>query len=151
MADTAAGGWVRWATRSSVSTRPSASLSATFSAGSGRASASTRCSASATGINGMILRLRAVVAGLAAALFEQTNALDMYAALHRLDHVVDRQTSNRGRDQRFHLDASLSGDLHCRLHQKTGQRMLRIDVDLDLGNRQRMAEPDQPVGAFGRH
>src|SRR5512143_2494949 len=100
MAETAAGGCVRCAARSAVSTRPWPSCSATVSAGNGSAPASTRCNASATGINAMILRLRAVVAGLAAALLQQADALDAHAALDRLDHVVDGQAGDRHRGER---------------------------------------------------
>jgi len=39
----------------------------------------------------------AIVSGLAAFFLDEVDALDATAALHRLDHVVDRKTRNRHR------------------------------------------------------
>src|SRR6476661_6375117 len=117
MAETAAGGWVRSAVRSAVSTRPCAWVSGTLSGARGRASLSTRACASATESSAATdLFLCFVVAGLAAALFHQMDVLDAHAALDRLDHVVDGEAGDRGRHQGLHLDAGLAGDLHGRAH-----------------------------------
>src|SRR3569833_3843400 len=135
MAETSFGGCVRLAARSVARTRPSASSSATVSVGKGSAPASTCRRASATGINGMSGFPRLPVAGLAAALLQEADALDAHAFLDRLDHVVDGQARDRDGGQRFHLDAGLAGHLYGRLHAITGQGVFRIDLDLDLGDR----------------
>ena len=63
-----------------------------------------------------------------------------------------RQAGDRHGGQRLHLDAGLAGDLDGRAARtKPGQRRVRLDVDRDLGERQRMAERDQLVRALGRH
>src|SRR5262245_23465247 len=136
MAETLAGGWVRSATTSSASTRPCASPSGVACAGSGAAPASTRASASATGISATISLLRPVVTRLAAALLDQPDALDAYAALHRLHHVVDGEAGDRHRGQRLHLDPGRAGDLHGRAHVEARQRAVWLDVDRDLGHGQ---------------
>src|SRR5476649_594977 len=151
MAETAAGGWVRSAVTSWVSTRPSASLSGTVSAGNALASASTRARASATGISGIALGPRVKIAGLAAAFRQQADALDVHAFFDRLGHVVDGEARDRHGNERFHLDAGLSGHLYRRLHQEAGQSMFRIDLDLDFGDRQRVTERNQAMRALGRH
>src|SRR6185437_8603416 len=151
MAETSSGGCVRFAARSVASTRASASSSATVSVPSGCVPDSTWRNASATGINGISGLLRTPVAGLAAALFQKADALDAHAFLDRLDHVVDGQARDRHGGQRLHLDPGLAVDLDGRLYPVTGQGVLRIDLDLDLGDRQRMAERDERMRALGRH
>src|SRR6185437_10090441 len=144
MADTSAGGWVRRAFRSCASTRPSASLSGTSSAGSGPACASTRSSASATDSNATASKLLgAVMAALAAALFDEPDALDAHAALHRFHHIVDRETGDRHRSQRFHLDAGLPRYPDLGAHGDAGQLGVGLQLELDLRQRQRMAQRDQ--------
>src|SRR5690349_10297585 len=112
MAETAAGGCVRKAATSLVRTRPWASMSGTCSLGNGAASASTRASASATGISATALLLHAIGARFAAALLDEADALDAHAAFDRLHHIVDGEAGDRHRGQRLHLDPGLSGDLH---------------------------------------
>src|SRR5262245_38420840 len=131
MAETAAGGWVRSAFRSSASTRPCACARGMGSAASGSASLSTSACASATESSAATALLhslardlvrnpvpafrdhaRPIMAGLAAALLDQVDVLDAHAALDRLHHVVDGEAGDRRRHQRLHLDAGLAGDLH---------------------------------------
>src|SRR5262245_17638400 len=116
MADTSAGGCVRSAAKSAVSTRPCASLSGQSSGASGFASASTRASASATGINAMRLRPRSIAPGLSAALLDQANALDTHASLYRLHHVVDGEAGDRDGGERLHLNTGLAGHLDGGAH-----------------------------------
>src|SRR5690242_13755003 len=85
----------------------------------------------------------AEVAGLAAALLEQMNAVDGHAALDRLHHVVDGEAGDRDRGERFHLDAGLAFDLDGRAHDEPRQLMMRLDLDLDLRDRQGMAEGNE--------
>src|SRR4029079_10606133 len=119
MAETAAGGCVRRAARSAASNRPCASASGTSTAGSGWASASTRLSASATLSNAAIgSSSRPEYAGLAAALLDQSDPLDVRATLDRLDHVVNGEARDRHRGQRFHLDAGVAFHLHGRADDK---------------------------------
>src|SRR5919108_2529831 len=110
MAETSAGGCVRKAATSRASTRPCASLSSASSAASGSAPASTRRSASATGISAIDLFLCLKAPGLAAALFEQSNTLDAHSALNGFDHVVDGETGHGHGGERLHLDSSLAGN-----------------------------------------
>src|SRR5579871_6802805 len=152
MADTSAGGWVRRAFRSSANTRPWASLSGTSSAGSGTACANTRSSASATDSKATALRLpRAIMAALAAALFDEPDALDPHAALDRLHHVVDGETGDRNRGQRFHLDAGLPRYPDFGAHRDAGQLGIGRQLELDLRQRQRMTERNQFVRPLCRH
>ena len=95
--------------------------------------------------------LRPVDARLAAALFDQMNALDAHAALGRLHHVVDREARDRHGGERLHLDAGLAFELAGRAHDQARELLVRRDVDLDLGQRERMAERDQFVRLLRRH
>src|SRR5882724_11901097 len=94
---------------------------------------------------------RAIMTGLAAYFLDQMNAFDANAALHRLDHVVDRKTSDRHRRQRFHLDAGWAGDLDGGADDAAGQFFVGRDVERDLRQRQRMAKRYQVRSALRRH
>src|SRR4051812_13762441 len=88
----------------------------------------------------------AIMAGLAALLLDEVDALDADAALDRLHHVVDGEAGNRYRGERFHLDAGRAGDFHRGPDDAPRQLAVRLDVERDLRQRQRMAKRDQ----FGR-
>src|SRR5216684_6980400 len=151
MAETAAGGWERRAARSAASTRPLASAIGTFSDGSGSTPSSTRASASSTessAISVLVLG-RLVETRLAAALLDEPDRLDAHAAFERLGHVVDRETGDRDRGQRLHLHAGSSGHLGGGADEQAGQVAVGLDLDLDLGERERMAERDQLMGTLG--
>ena len=62
------------------------------------------------------------MAGAAAALFDEPNALDAHAAFDRFDHVIDGETGDGYRGQRFHLDAGLARHLdpRSRITQSSG-------------------------------
>src|SRR4051794_3738089 len=55
----------------------------------------------------------AVVARLAALLFNQVDALDAHTALHRLDHVVDGEAGDRHSRKRLHLNSGRTRYLHA--------------------------------------
>src|SRR5437667_5993496 len=74
----------------------------------------------------------AIMPGRAALFLDEMNALDVDAALGRLDHVVDRQARDRHRGQRLHLDAGRSGDLDACPYDAAGQFFIRRDVERDL-------------------
>jgi hypothetical protein len=84
---------VRSAAMSSASIAPARS-SGTVSTGNGLASMRTSRSASATGIRAMIRRAPAFHYPICHALVQKADALDADPALHRLDHVVNRQGAN---------------------------------------------------------
>src|SRR3989440_161719 len=151
MAETSSGGCMRSAARSSASTRPSASASATRSAGSGSTPSSTRASASPTGSSATSGSLHAVYSRLAAALLDEMDALNAHAALDRLHHVVDRQACDRDGGERLHLNASLAGELAGSAHDQARELVVGRDVDLDFGERERVAERDQLVRLLRRH
>src|SRR5689334_20903431 len=129
MAETSCGGWVRRAGRSSASTRPSASASGTCSTGSASTPSITRASASATESSAISAPLRQIDARLATALLHEVDVLDAHAALGRLHHVVDRETRDRDRGQRLHLDTGLAFELAGRANDQAGQPLVRYDVD----------------------
>ncbi len=79
------------------------------------------------------------------------DAFDGHAALHRLDHVIDRQAGDRYRGQRFHLHAGLAGNLDRGAHDQAGQLVVGRYLHLNLGDRQRMAKRNKLMRLFGRH
>ena len=91
------------------------------------------------------------VARPAAALLDEADVGDRHAAVDGLGHVVDGEAGDRDGGQRLHLDAGLAGDLGRGADAKAGEVVVGVDVDGDLGERQRVAERDQLVGALGRH
>ena len=84
---------------------------------------------------------------LAAKFFQQAHAFDDHAAIHGLAHVVDGQRSDAGSGQRFHLDTSLPGQLAGSANQYA-VFTIRLQLDLDAGEQQRMTQRDQFVGLF---
>ena len=58
-------------------------------------------------------------------------AFDANAALDRLDHVVDRQTRDRHRGQRLHLDAGRAGDLDSGAHHEGRGPFDLVFIDAD--------------------
>src|SRR5260370_40012547 len=139
MAETAAGGCERRAAMLAASTRPLASAITTLSDGSGSTPSSTRASASATerrAISVLVLG-RLVDARFAAALLEEPDRLDAHAAFERLGHVVDGEAGDRDRGQRLHLHAGSSGHLGGGADDQAGQVAVGLDLDLDLGERER--------------
>src|ERR1700694_463850 len=149
MAERAAGGCERRAARSAASTRPLASAIGMVSDGSGSTPSSTRESASSTERSAISVLGRLVDARLAAALLEEPDRLDAHAAFERLGHVVDRETGDRDRGERLHLHAGPSGHLGGGANDQAGQVAIGLDLDLHLGERERMAERDQLMGALG--
>src|SRR5262249_5249068 len=150
MAETAAGGCERSAARSAASTRLAEWAIGTFSAGSGPTFSSTRASASATESNAMSVLGRLIEARLAAALLDKPDRLDAHAALERLGHVVDCEAGDRHRRERLHLDAGAARHFGGGPNGEAGQVAVRLDLDLDLGQRQRMAERDELMRALRR-
>ncbi|MOA08496.1 hypothetical protein D3C78_1282680 [compost metagenome] len=88
------------------------------------------------------------MAALAAQLFQQAYAFDSHAAVHRLAHVVDRQGGDAGGGQGLHLHPGLPGQLAAGdyVHAIVA---FRIQLHLDAGEHQRMAERDE-VGSLLR-
>src|ERR1043166_9318696 len=144
----ASGGCVRSAARSAASTRPCASATATSSAGSAATLSSTRASASATGSKATSCLRGVPITGLAAALFDQADALDAHAALDRFDHVVDRQTRDGGRGERLHLVSGPAGDADGCAHDDAREVGLRHQFDVDFGDVERGTERDKLRGAL---
>src|SRR4051812_44577463 len=52
-----------------------------------------------------------VMPGFAALFFDQPDGVDPHSAFDGLDHVVDGETGDGDRGQRFHLDPGRAGDL----------------------------------------
>src|SRR5262249_9247257 len=150
MAETSAGGWVRKALSSAASTRPNASSSGAVSGSSGAACASTWSSASATEISATASLPQAIMPRLAAALFDEPNALDAHAAFDGFDHVIDGQAGDRYRGQRFHLDPGLASDLHPRACHDARQLGVRGEFNFDLRKRQWVTKRDEFVRALCR-
>src|SRR5262252_5742259 len=97
-----------------------------------------------------LLALRGpVMPGFPAAFLDDADHLDDHAALDCLDHVVDREASDRNGGQRLHLDAGLPRHLDCRAHRKPVA--FRHDVDCDVADGERMAKRNEFVGLFRRH
>src|ERR1700680_2775556 len=147
MAERAAGGCERRAARSAASTRPLASAIGTVSDGSGSTPSSTRGSAppgaksaSSTERSAISVLGRLIEAGLAAALLDEPDRLDAHAAFERLGHVVDRETGDRDRGKRLHLHAGSSRHLGGGANDQAGQVAIGLDLDLHLGERERMTE-----------
>src|SRR5580692_8570561 len=153
MAERSAGGWVRSDLRSLANTRPSTFASGTCSADNATACASTCWSASSTEINAatFVLPLCAIMPGPAAALLDQPDAFDAHGAIDGFHHVIDGEAGDRYRRQRLHLDAGLPRDLDTRRDFDARQLGVRRGVDLDLGNRERVTQRDQFMGALGGH
>src|SRR5262245_24635800 len=149
MAETAAGGCERSAARSAASTRPAASAIGTVSAGKDSTFSSTRASASVTESSAISVLGGLIEARLAAALLDEPDRLDAHAALERLGHVVDGEAGDRHRRERLHLDAGASGHLGGGADGEAGELAVGLDLDLDLGQRQRMAERNKFMRALG--
>src|SRR5262245_7254029 len=91
----------------------------------------------------------APVARFAAGLLAQLQALDRDALVERLRHVVDRERGQRGARQGLHLDARLAGGARPAAHLEQ-VLVARHDLELDVLERQRMAERDELARALGR-
>jgi ribosomal protein S27E len=99
---------------------------------------------------GRLFYLCRPVSGFAAFFLEQLDALDTHAAIDRLAHVVHREQADAHRSQRLHFNAGTADRLHrgAAVHR----RSLAVDrkLDIDAGQRKRMAERDQLGSAFCR-
>src|SRR5262245_53327234 len=84
-----------------------------------------------------------------AALFEQLDRLDPHAALQPLDHVVDGQGCDPAGGHRLHLDTGPPD--HPDLGGDQDQALVRLDLDLEIGERerQRVRQGNQLAGALG--
>ena len=91
-----------------------------------------------------------IIARFAAGLFGQHDLLDPHGAVDGLEHVVDGEAGDGYGGQRLHLDAGFAQNLGRRGDAQAGQGLVRGDVDLDLGEVERVAERDQFVRALGR-
>src|SRR5215471_1698448 len=129
IAETLAGGCVRSAATSAASTCPWACASGVGSAASGFASASTRASASATGISATRLLLSSIMSRFAAALLQEADALDAHATLECLHHVVDGEAGDGDCGQRLHLHSGPASHLDACAHGKAGQFGLGRNID----------------------
>ena len=89
------------------------------------------------------------VPGAAAALGQQAQVLDPDVALDPLDHVVQGQGGGGGGGQGLHLDPGAAGGPHG--GGDPDGVGLKGQVDLDPGDRQRVAQRDQVGGALGPH
>jgi len=85
------------------------------------------------------------------ALLDQADALDAHAALDRLDHVVDRQAGHGDRGQRFHLNPCATSDFHAGTHHDPWKLAVRLEIQRNLRDRQRMTKRNELVRAFRRH
>ena len=83
--------------------------------------------------------------------FRQVNALDARAALHRLDHVVDREACHGDGCQRLHLDPGRAGDLDRGANYAARQPGVGRDLDRDFRQCQRVTQRDQVRRALRGH
>ena len=74
---------------------------------------------------------------------------DRHVRVDRLGHVVDGERRRRCGHERLHLDACPRGRLRdSRDLHPVGRD---VELDVDQGERQRVAERDQLTGALGGH
>src|SRR5579884_646131 len=79
------------------------------------------------------------IAARAPALLEQADALDLHAAVHGLDHVVDREQRHGHGRERLHLDSRPAHRLRRRPHAHPGAALVERRGHLDVIETQRVA------------
>ncbi len=87
----------------------------------------------------------------AAAFLQQPYFPNDHAAVDRFTHVVDRQQCDLGGGQGFHFDAGLTVGFDRRLTTNPIVLGFRLQFNVDMGNRQRMAQWNQVGGFFAGH
>src|SRR4051812_24704846 len=151
MADTDWGGCARRAVTGWATTRPSAWSRETTSGPSGAKAERIRSVASSTesitrspswGLEGT---------GLAAALMGEPDLGDAHGLIDRLHHVVDGERRHRDGGQRLHLDAGAAFELAGGLDYDRGLSRVDRELDLDRGERQRMAKRNKVGRLLGTH
>ena len=108
---------------------------------------STRCSASATRSSDDALIL-CLVSQSCHQIFKKPMPFDPHVALCGLHHVVDCQAERRRERSTPPSRRRSARNLHGRAHDQAGQLLVRLDIDENLRDRQRVAEADAQVHAF---
>lgn len=91
-----------------------------------------------------------IVAALTARFLEQTCWTKGHASIHGFAHVVNSESRDGHRCQRFHLDAGPSMHPHCRFDPQRGP-VNWSHVDVNTIDSQRMTQRDQVGSSLGRH
>src|SRR5262245_27095795 len=92
-----------------------------------------------------------VRAAATAALLDQTDAADRHAAIDRLAHVVEGQRRDRDRGERLHLDPGARLHAYPALDGDARRRVIGRELDVDVREREWVAERDQFRRSLRRH
>ena len=76
----------------------------------------------------------------AAALFKQTDLADYHVLVYRLTHVINRECTDAGGSQRFHLHAGLTAELASREDVNAVAFLIQTQVNSDRGQHKRVAQ-----------
>ena len=99
----------------------------------------------------LFLVSRAPRPGFAPRFLKQPDRLDDHPAVHRLEHVVDREQCDAGGCHGLHLDAGTPYGLRGGDTFDDAVLVVEFEIDADVGQRNRVTKRNQGSRLFGRH